>query len=148
MTLSLRLNRFFLSTLCFEAGGQDTKDRHSLRVAASCLPAQGSDWSCFYLPKSQIIASCSWPHQGENLASLCIVTKTTAGRAFTQRALPSTCIHSYLVAELTAWLFRHCLQSSGPAPWYHQTTPRRPWGVCGCPEPAALLDLVAEDAPC
>lgn len=36
------------------------------------MPAQGSDRPWSYLPESGIIANCSWPHQGENVALYCL----------------------------------------------------------------------------
>lgn len=111
-------------------------------MPASCLPAPGSDrpWSC--LPESHIIANCSWPHQGENVASLCIVTTATTGRPFTQRALAFVCICSCLVGEFPGRLFRHSVRSLLGLPrWNLQTTPRRAWGFLAVRSQLLFLPL-------
>lgn len=82
MALPLRLNG--LGTLLSEATrGQ----KHGPSVTASRLPAEGGDTghAPSYLPVNHFIASCSWPHQGEHLASLRIAAKTIAGRTSIQR---------------------------------------------------------------
>lgn len=84
------------------------------------------------------------------MASLCIVTMTTAGKSFPQRAL------AFVFVPVLALWKNFQLSSSATLSavfWVCPDGTFRPprgehGGVSGCTEPAALLAAVVKDTPC